>query len=177
MEKKIRTLSTIYAKHFSVSLDEVELTSGRKSERIKVDHPDASAVLAFIDEHNVLMVRQYRYAADEVTLEIPAGKIDPGETPEECILRELIEETGYKIQNPADLTHLTTYLPALGYSNEKLHIYHCKTLSKIEDAIIPSDEIDNIEIVPLIKVKEMIKEKIIVDGKTIIAIALYECFK
>ena len=98
-EKKLRTVATISARSFSVNLDEVELPSGRVTERIRVDHPDAAALVPILEDGRIMFVKQYRYSIHEETLEIPAGKIDSGEDPEDCIRREFKEETGYKVEN------------------------------------------------------------------------------
>ena len=79
----------LFAKHFSAQLDTVRLRTGRTTERIKINHPEAAAVVPFVDEQRILMVRQWRYAIDRETLEIPAGKADPGEALEVCAVREL----------------------------------------------------------------------------------------
>ena len=84
MEETIRTLGILKARHFSARLDTVRLRTGRETERIKIDHPEAAAILAFPDRDHILMVRQWRYAIGGETLEIPAGKVDPGESAEVC---------------------------------------------------------------------------------------------
>ena len=96
MEETIRTLGVLNARHFSASLDSVRLRTGRITERIKIDHPEAAAIVAFADRDRILMVRQWRYALGAETLEIPAGKMDPGEPADTCAGRELFEETGYR---------------------------------------------------------------------------------
>ena len=75
MEKKISTVASMHTKHFSVHLDEVLLGKGKVSKRIRIDHPEATAVIPFISEDEIMMVRQYRYALGRETLEIPAGKV------------------------------------------------------------------------------------------------------
>ncbi|MHA2332786.1 MAG: hypothetical protein ACXAEU_12250, partial [Candidatus Hodarchaeales archaeon] len=76
-EVKIRTRHSTKGRHFSVDLDEVKLPSGRVTERIKVHHPDSVAILPFISDDEVLLVRQWRYSLGRETLEIPAGKLNP----------------------------------------------------------------------------------------------------
>ena len=73
MEKRLRTLASIRAPHFSAHLDQVELVTGKISERIRIEHPLASAVLPLTDNNEIIMVRQYRYALGRESLEIPAG--------------------------------------------------------------------------------------------------------
>jgi ADP-ribose pyrophosphatase len=169
MEEKIRTLSTLYAKHFSAHLDTVRLRTGRTTERIRIDHPEAAAVVPFLDAQRILMVRQWRYAIDRETLEIPAGKADPGETLETCAVRELEEETGYRAER---LLHLFSYYPALGYSNEIIRIYAVSRLKRLL-AVQDEDEISGVEVVALSRVQDLILEGIIADGKTVIGISLF----
>ena len=95
MEQKIKTIKSLGTKYFSVNLDEVKKGNGRVTKRVFINHPQASAIIPFISDDKIIMVRQYRYALKRETLEIPAGKIDEGERPEQCIKREMIEETGF----------------------------------------------------------------------------------
>ena len=174
-EEKIRTVSTIHGKSFSVNLDEAKFPSGRITERIRVIHPDASAVIPILDDGRIILVKQFRYSIQEETLEIPAGKIDKGETAEECARRELAEETGYSVSN---LEFLLTYVPAIGYSNERLYFFKGTDLKKIPEYEYPSDEISRLEILTLAEIHIKIHSGEIQDGKTIVAMALLnECFK
>jgi len=169
MEEKIRTLGVLHAQHFSAHLDAVRLRTGKTTERIKVDYPEAAAVVPFLDERRILMVRQWRYALGMETLEIPAGKMDPGEAIEDCVRRELREETGHEAGR---LFLLSSYYPAIGYSNELIRIYaasHLRRLSEAQDI----DEISKVEIMELDHVHNLIMEGVIQDGKTIIGISLF----
>lgn len=172
-EQKIRTVSTIQGKSFSVNLDEVKLPSGRITERIRVEHPDASAVIPFTQDDRIILVKQFRYSIQEMTLEIPAGKIDSSETAEECAKRELAEETGY---NTSNLEFLMTYVPAIGYSSERLFIYKATQLQRIEEYSPHSDEISHIEYLTLDEIQTKIHSGEIIDGKTIVAIACIRNF-
>ena len=92
MEKLKQTLATLMCNHISVHLDEVTLKDGKGGRRVRLDHPEAAAIIPFITDDEILMVKQFRYALGRETLEIPAGKADPGESLETCARRELIEE-------------------------------------------------------------------------------------
>ncbi len=175
-EKKIRTVSTIRARSFSVNLDEVELPSGRITERIRVEHPDAAALVPIMDDGRIMFVKQYRYSIQEETLEIPAGKIDLGESPEDCIRREFEEETGHKVTN---LELLLKYVPAIGYSSEVLYIYKGTGITSQRSVPMSSDEISSIEILSFNDFRSYINRGIIKDGKTLIALyTLYsDCFE
>jgi ADP-ribose pyrophosphatase len=169
MEETIRTLGVLNAKHFSARLDTVRLQTGKTTERIKVEHPEAAAIVAFPDRDHILMVRQWRYAIGCETLEIPAGKVDPGEEVANCARRELLEETGYRAEN---IIEIFNYYPAIGYSDEVIRIFAAggvERISEYED----QDEISRVEVVEFRQVYDMIVNGEIRDGKTVIGISLF----
>ncbi|MGD2124886.1 MAG: NUDIX hydrolase [Desulfobacteraceae bacterium] len=168
MEKKIRTVGSLTSHGFSVHLDEVLLKNGRVGQRIKIDHPEAAAIIPFISEHEIVMVRQFRYALGRETLEIPAGKMDPGETAEACVKRELLEETGYEAD---EIRLIYTYAPAIGYSNELIHIYSGHNLRKI-NASIDEREISSVERLSLERLRGMIRQGLVLDGKTLLGLSI-----
>ena len=168
-EETIRTLGVLHAKHFSARLDAVRLHTGKITERIKVEHPEAAAILPFLDRKRILMVRQWRYAIGCETLEIPAGKVDPGEKVETCAGRELYEETGYRAQN---LIELFSYYPAIGYSDEIIRIFAASGLDRISERE-DLDEISMVEAVEFEQVHDMIVRGEIRDGKTVIGLSLF----
>lgn len=110
-----------------VRKDSVKLPNGKTSVREYIEHPGAVALVAYMPDGDILLLNQFRYPLKKVFIELPAGKIDPGETPEETGLRELEEETGYKA---SELKFLTTIHPCIGYSNEVIHIYEAFSLSE-----------------------------------------------
>jgi ADP-ribose pyrophosphatase len=167
MEQKIQSLASLGTKNFTVYLDEVSLKDGTISKRICIDHPQAAAIVPLISDDELIMVRQYRYALKRETLEIPAGKIDKGESAEECIKRELAEETGFEAKV---IKWLYTYAPAVGYSNELIHLYLGSDLEKLENKVSDT-EISSLEILTIDEVLGMIRNHEIVDSKTIIALA------
>lgn len=167
MERKIHSLASLGTKSFTAYLDEVSLRNGKISKRIRIDHPQAAAIVPFVSDKEIIMVKQYRYALGRETLEIPAGKIDKGESPEECIKRELIEETGFEVKF---IKWLYTYAPAIGYSNELIHLYSGRDLKKVETKI-DDNEISSLEILTLDEVIGMIRNHKIIDSKTIIALS------
>jgi len=168
MEKKIRTLASLLASSFSAHLDEVVLANGEIGKRIRLDHPEASAVIPLLDGGEVLMVRQYRYALGLETLEIPAGKVDPGEDPETCALRELTEETGHRARK---ISRIYTYTPAIGYSNERIHIFLAEDVEWVSDEK-DEREISAVERVSLEAIRGMVREGRLTDGKTLIGLAV-----
>ena len=167
MEKKIRTIASLSTRSFSAYLDEVLFQNNETGQRIRMDHPEAAAIIPFLSDTQILMVRQFRYALGRETLEIPAGKLDPGESPEQCIRRELLEETGYEA---GKIEWVYTYAPALGYSNELIHIYSGHELRKAGTAI-DEKEIASVEAISLEELKSMIREKRVVDGKTLLGLS------
>jgi ADP-ribose pyrophosphatase len=167
MEQKVQNLASLGTKNFTAYLDEVSLRDGTISKRICIDHPQAAAMVPLVSDNELIMVRQYRYALKRETLEIPAGKIDTDESPEDCIKRELVEETGFEARV---IKWLCTYAPAVGYSNELIHLYLGSDLRKLERPI-DEREISSLEILPLEEVVRMIRNHEIVDSKTIIALA------
>ncbi|MGC8493051.1 MAG: NUDIX hydrolase [Syntrophobacteraceae bacterium] len=170
MEEKIRTLGILQARHFSASLDAVKLQTGRVTERIRIDHPEAAAILAFPDRDHLLMVRQWRYAIGCETLEIPAGKVDPGESAEMCAGRELREETG---KGASRLVEIFSYYPAIGYANEVIRIFVASGLLDVSEPE-DNDEISGAEIVKLGDVHDMILSGRIRDGKTVIGLSVFQ---
>jgi ADP-ribose pyrophosphatase len=173
MEEHVKTLGILHAAHFSARLDTVRLRTGRATERIKVDHPEAAAVVPFLDSEHILMVRQWRYAIERETLEIPAGKVDPGEDVQVCAGRELEEETGY---HAGRLLQLFSYFPAIGYSNEVIRIYAASGLTRLE-ARLDEDEISKVEVLPVQRVYDLIFDGVIRDGKTVIGLSLFKALQ
>jgi len=151
---------------FSLQEYLVKFPNGEEKKRIILEHPGAAAAIALLPDRRILMVRQYRKAAGKITLEIPAGKLDEGETPEDCIRRELMEETGYRTKK---LTHLRSYYPSFGISSEIIHVYLAEDLHRVKSS--GGDEIAlEPVIIPLDEVKELIESGEIMDSKTIIGI-------
>ncbi len=156
-------------KSFSFWRDEVVFPNGKKGYRDYVKYPDAVAILPIMDD-KIVFIRQYRYAPGKILLEIPAGKIDNGETPLETVRRELREETGY---DSSDIEYLLSYYACPGYSTEKIHTYVARNLTP---APLEADEDEFIltETLSLPEAKEAIRTGLIEDSKTILAILAYE---
>jgi len=170
MEEKIATLGMLMVPHFSVSLDEVRLKTGKVSRRLRIDHPKAVAIVPVMEDRQIVMVRQFRYAVGKETLEVPAGKVDKGESVESAVRRELMEETGYQA---GKLIRLLSYCPAIAYSNEVIEIFAVTNLDKAGQPL-DIDEISSVEIKPLSELIDMISSGEIVDGKTIISLLIIE---
>jgi len=170
METKIQTLGVLHARSFSADLDEVDPGDGRAKRRLVVRHPSAVVIIPLIAPDQALVVTQYRYAMGRMSIEFPAGKIDPGETPEAAALRELTEETGYRA---GVLQKLSVFAPSVGYSTEMIHIYLARDLIRTETK--PDEhEIVQVEAIALARLKEMILAGEIIDGTTMLALAVHE---
>ena len=127
IREKFIEKETVYRGSFiEVEKRKYELCSGREAFRDIVVHPEACAVVAVDDDKNIYLVEQYRAAFDKILLEIPAGKIDPGESPEECVERELEEETGLKAGR---FTLLSSIAVSPGICTEIIHIFITEELS------------------------------------------------
>jgi ADP-ribose pyrophosphatase len=104
------------------------LPDGSTGPREYIIHPGAAAMVPMLDDGRILIERQFRYPVGEVFIEIPAGKIDAGETPLQTAQRELIEETGYQAAQWAMLTRIH---PAIGFANEVIHLFLCRGLTAV----------------------------------------------
>ena len=151
-----------------VRVDTVRTPDGHEATREVVEHPGASAVVPILDDGRALLVRQFRQPAAKVLLEIPAGCLRPGESPEACAERELIEEAGYR---PRRLARLTTCFLTPGYSNEQIHIFLATGLERVE-ASPDAGEVIQPAVVALDHVPALIEQGEIQDGKTIVGLLL-----
>lgn len=126
-----------------VRVDSVVKLNGKKTTREVVEHVDCVVVLPIDSGGNILLVRQFRHAVGKELLELPAGSIDAGETPEQAAVRELREETGYK---PCKLERLGGFYAAPGYCTEYLHFFRA---SQLEKSPLTAEDTDEIEVVPV----------------------------
>ncbi len=165
-EKTVSSKNIFSGRIINVKLDMVKLPDGTLAERELVEHRGGVAVLAFDEDGNILMVEQYRKPYDEVTIEIPAGKLEAGEDPKECGMRELHEETGY-IAGDAEL--LLMMYPTPGYCSEKLYIYLAKDIEKAEQ-MLDEDEYLNVLRFSVDEAYEMVCTQKIRDAKTVAAV-------
>lgn len=164
-EKTVKQNVVFEGKIIRVRCDDAELPDGKPCKREVVDHAGGASVL-YVREGKVLLVRQFRYPYMEETLEIPAGKLNPGEDPAQTAARELAEETGWQ---PASVEHMFTIYPTPGYSAEKIYIYRAHGVR--EGQVHPDeDEFVTAAFYPIDEVLSMIERGEIKDAKTIIAV-------
>ncbi|MCI5622969.1 MULTISPECIES: NUDIX hydrolase [Anaerostipes] len=149
--------------------DIVKLPSGKVVTWDLVKHKGAAAVVPVTDKGNILLVKQYRNALDQETLEIPAGGIEPGETGLECVTREIEEETGYRAGR---MEHLMTIITAIGFCDEKIPIYVAFDL-KLSHQNLDEDEFIDVQEYTPEQIKEMIFDGRIIDAKTISGVLGY----
>lgn len=146
----------------------VRLPNGRLAQRDVIRHPGAVAVIALTDDGKLVLVHQYRCSIEQVTLEIPAGKLEPGEDPQHAAARELVEETGYEASRMAYLGPIAT---AAGYSDEIIHIYMAMGL-KFVGARPDDDEFLSVDLVDLNEMVDSVLDGKVVDSKTVIGVLL-----
>ena len=150
-------------KIINLRVDTVALPSGKKTKREIVEHAGCTAIVAIDSENNVLLVRQYRKAAEKMLLEIPAGLIEPGEKPLDCARRELEEETGFSAEKWEELSFFYT---SPGFTTEYIFLY---LATDLKPAKRDPDDDENIELVrvPLKKATELIASREVCDAKSI----------
>ncbi len=168
MEQTVRREYIYRGRILNVRVDTVRLPDGKETIREIVEHPGAVVIVA-VDEHeNVLLVRQYRYAVGMEMLEVPAGTLEPGETPDDAAPRELKEETGYSARR-WDL--LTRYYSSPGILTEEMRVFLARDLT--EGASQPEgDEELKLEKIPLDRALGLVSSGEIRDGKSIIGLLL-----
>lgn len=149
---------------FNVDRLRVELPDGRVAIRDVVRHPGAVAVVALTEDGRICLVRQYRTALGRVTVEIPAGKLAPGEDPLECAGRELLEETGMSAEK---IAFLTTIASSDGFCDELIHIYMATGL-EFSRSDPDADEFINVDLVPLEELVDAVLDGRIEDAKTVV---------
>ncbi len=169
-EKFISRENIFNGKVFTVHKDAVEIANGKIHTREVVEHNGGVAVLPITSDGKILLVRQHRYAVNLDTLELPAGKLEKGENPRQCGIRELQEETGMIAQN---FDFLCAFYPTPAYCTEKIHIYIASGLTFTQTNFDEGESIETVEL-DLACALDMIKNGEIQDGKTALGICFYQ---
>ncbi|WP_096434775.1 NUDIX hydrolase [Alteribacter populi] len=166
VEKTLSKENIFKGRIIDVNLHDVVLPNGKKSKREVVNHPGAVAVLAVTDDEKLVLVKQFRKPLDKVIAEIPAGKLEKGEEPKACALRELEEETGYCADH---IEEIMSFYTSPGFADEIIYLYLAKGL---KDGKKQTDEDEFVELmeVSFSEAMNLIKANIIHDAKTICAI-------
>lgn len=163
MERCTSTNRIFNGRILNLRVDNVLFADGAEATREVVEHRGASVIIPLLDNNQVLLVRQYRYAIGKELLEIPAGTCDAGESPQHCAKRELQEETGFMCE---ELEKVLECYVAPGYSTEKIHFYLARKLQKTQQ-LPDADERISVEAVPLMTALAKVREGEICDAKTI----------
>ncbi len=149
-----------------LSVERVLMPNGNTADVEIVRHPGAVAVVAVDDNNEVLLVRQYRHAVGEWLLEIPAGKLEPGEDPLDCVVRELEEETGFR---PGTVEPLGGIWPTPGFSDERIWLFLASELEAGKQSL-EQDEVLTVVRMPLAEALDAARDGRICDGKSISAL-------
>lgn len=166
-EKTISSEIKYKGKILNLRVDTVQSVNGESTREI-VEHSGGAVVLPLLPNKNVVMIRQFRKPIERDVLEIPAGKIEQGESPENTAFRELREETGYVAKN---MTLLTKMYPTVGYSEELLYIYLATDLEPGETDFDENEDIDSYSY-HIDDLYDMVMEGKIQDAKTQVAILM-----
>lgn len=155
---------TVFAgRVLGLEVDRVRLANGKVSELEVVRHPGAVAIAAVTSSGELLLVRQFRYATGDWLLEVPAGKLDPGEEPHTAAARELEEETGYRAGRLEPLGWVWT---TPGFSNETIHLYLALDLEPTRQTL-EDDELLTVERLPLDEAVERALDGRLYDSKSV----------
>ena len=165
-ESPISTKVVYKGKFLDVRRDEVLLPDGKSGTREWINHPGAAVIVPILPDGKIALIRQFRYAARSEFIELPAGKLDKGEDPETCALRELEEEIGYRANKITFLAHIH---PAIGFANELMSIFLAEDLEKTKDN---RDKDEFLELIPtkLEVAVDLVWENKITDVKSIVGL-------
>jgi ADP-ribose pyrophosphatase len=153
----------------NLRVDTVQLPDGRQTTREIVEHAECVAVVPVDEDGNVLLVRQFRHAAGKTMLEIPAGGIDSGETPEAAVRREMGEETGF---SPRTVERLGGFYSSPGFCTEYLHLF---LATDLEANRLQAEDTEGIELVRVRpdRIPELIESRAICDSKSVAGLFTY----
>lgn len=166
--KIVRTDYPYKGKILSLRVDKVLLPNGEEAYRETIEHGGVVAIVPFVSESKIVLIKQYRHAIEEDILEIPAGLLECGEDIYKCAARELTEETGFKA---AKLEKLMEYYPAPEFSNQLTYIFKATSLKEV-GAKLDEDEFLEVITMDLDEAIKLVGEGRIRDSKTIIGLLL-----
>ena len=168
---RVSTRRVYTGRVINLDVDTVRFPNGSVGELEMIRHPGASAVVPFLsdpggEDPELLLIRQYRYAAEQYLYEIPAGRLDAGEEPATCARRELREETGCEA---ASVEHLFTMYTTPGFTDEKIHVFMAVGLTRGEDSR-EADEFIEVETMRLSRALSLVERGEIQDAKTALGV-------
>jgi len=173
-EEKTLSSQLIYdGRAVRLRIDTVRMPGGRETTREIVEHADCVAIIAIDAEDNILLVNQFRKPVEKRLLEIPAGGIEPGEGPEDCVRRELREETGFL---PKKVERLGGFYSTPGYGTEYLHLY---LATELVPSPLQAEDSESIKLVrvPLSEITGLITSGSICDAKSIAGLLMFLDFR
>lgn len=171
-EKTIHTEKIFDGRIISLQVDDVLLPNGKTSKREIIKHSGAVAVIPLTEDGKIVFVEQYRKPLEKSLIEIPAGKLEPGEAPEITAVRELEEETGLTTD---ELNFVTSFYTSPGFANELMYIYLAKDLKQLAHPVAgDEDEFVETVILTLEEAKKYVQEERIHDAKTAYALLYVE---
>lgn len=165
-EKTMRTDKIYEGKVLNLKIDTVELPDKKYSKREIIEHPGSVAIIAITDDNCLVLVKQYRKAAESFLYEIPAGRLEVNEEPKETAIRELREETSLEA---GKLDYISEFYTSPGYCNEKVHLFLARDIYPVEADPEPDEFIEKTKI-KIDDLIDMVNKGEIVDSKTIIGI-------
>jgi ADP-ribose pyrophosphatase len=169
MTQGIKEVKKIYrGRVIDLNVEKVTLPNDVEVELEVIRHPGGAGVVPLFEDHSIVLIRQHRHCAGGEIWEIPAGRIDEGENPLDCAVRELGEEVGYKCSH---IEKLTAVYSAPGFCTEKIHIFLATGLTPCEKNQ-EEDEIIEVVKMPLDEAVEKVRSGEIDDAKTVVAILL-----
>jgi len=167
-EEKISSSKIFNGEILKFYFDKVRLPNGNIATREKISHPGAVGIVPITKDNRVLLVRQYRYPINDITVEIPAGKIDEGESPKLCARRELAEEVGAV---DGKMKSLLSFYTSPGFCDELLHLFLATGFNQVKNDLDDNEFLDILDI-GLETAQNWINEGKIKDSKTIIGILM-----
>ena len=175
---KVSSRRVYTGKVISMDVDEVRFPDDSVGELEMIRHPGASAIVPFLgdptgDDPQILLIRQFRHAADGYLYEIPAGRLNPGEDPKACAVRELKEETGC---SASAVEKLFTMYTTPGFTDEKIHVFMATGL-KAGESSHEADEFLDLQPMPLSRALSMVEAGEIQDAKTALGLLFTAGFR
>lgn len=155
-----------------VGVEVHEMPDGRRSEFEIIRHPGGAAILPVLPDGRVLLIRQFRPAIGEMVYEIPAGRLEPGESALDCAARELTEEAGYVA---AEILPFGSFWSTVGFCDEQIYLFLGRQLSEVEQQLEPDEVIDLCPMLPD-EALDKVRSGEILDSKTQLALLRYRRF-